>query len=241
MRLIVTRPQEDADALKTRLEALGHKVILSPLLEILPLADAVIRDAPYQLIALTSANGMRALARHPALPQLRSRPVLAVGPQSAQAARSAGFSDVTMAGGDAIGLAEYIAKTGDRRKGPVLYLSGRDSAGNFAARLEARGFTVARVIAYEARAASQLSAEVHSGADGVLLFSPRTARIWVELIARSGLEAAARGMIHICISKNAGAALPETYPRRIAAQATEAAMLDVIASLGNRPLTSPQQ
>src|SRR5438132_1394541 len=132
MRLIVTRPQEDADALKTRLEALGHKVILSPLLEILPLADAVIRDAPYQLIALTGANG-------------------------------------------------------------------------------------------------------------VLLFSPRTARIWVELIARSGLEAAARGMLHICISKNAGAALPETYPRQIAAQATEAAMLDVIASLGNRPLTSPQQ
>ena len=70
MRLIVTRPQEDADALKTRLEALGHKVILSPLLEILPLADAVrptIALPPLRPLSETEADSFGFSATRPAL------------------------------------------------------------------------------------------------------------------------------------------------------------------------------
>ncbi len=39
MRLLVTRPSEDADALAAKLELLGHQVISSPLLHIAPRAD----------------------------------------------------------------------------------------------------------------------------------------------------------------------------------------------------------
>src|SRR2546430_15235921 len=103
MRLIVTRPRQDAESLKAKLEALGHSVILSPLLEVVPIADTVIPDKPYQLIALTSANGARALSRHRALPKLHRLPAFTVGAQSAGAAKSVGFTNVHMAGGDAIG------------------------------------------------------------------------------------------------------------------------------------------
>jgi uroporphyrinogen-III synthase len=225
MRLIVTRPIEDAKVLKAKLERLGHSVILSPLLDIVPLADAAIPEDRYQLIALTSANAARALARHPALPQLTRLSAFVVGPQSAQAAHEAGFADVHAEGGDAAGLADHIARTRDPDGGPVLYVSGRDSAGDFAGRLRRSGFSVTRVIAYEARPAPKLAPQVHLGADGVLLYSPRSARIWAELVAHEGLGVIVREMIHVCISGNAAAALPQAYAKRIAAQPTDAAVI----------------
>ena len=234
MRLIITRPWEDADALKVTLERLGHSVILSPLLEIVPI-DSVVPDEQYQVIALTSANAPRVMSRRGGLARIRGLPVLAVGLQSAEAARAAGFTNVQIAGGDAAGLAKHIREAHDSGAGPVLYLSGRDSAADFTGKLESAGFAVRRVIAYEAKPAAKLAPDVHSNADAVLLFSPRTARIWGGLVAREGLDAAARTQMHVCISSNTAAALPEHYPRRIATRPTEAAMLDVIAGLISRP------
>src|SRR5689334_23709925 len=108
MRLLVTRPVEDAEPLKTRLEALGHQVILSPLLSIAPRADIVIPHEAYQAVALTSANAVRCLAGSSHLDRLRHLPVMAVGPQSGAAARQAGFTRITEAGGDGVGLARHI-------------------------------------------------------------------------------------------------------------------------------------
>jgi uroporphyrinogen-III synthase len=229
VRLIVTRPLVDAEALKDKLETLGHEVVLSPLLEIIPAANAVVPDQHYQMIALTSANGARALSHHESLPKLHHLPVLTVGPQSAEAARRAGFTDVTMAGGDAAELAGYIARTRDPKAGPVLYMSGRESAGDFAGRLKNAAFIIVRVIAYEAKAASELAPAVSLAVDGVLLYSPRTARIWAELAGRQVIDVPA--MMHICISHNTAAMLPESWPRRIAAEPSEAAMLDLIAEM----------
>jgi uroporphyrinogen-III synthase len=234
MRVIVTRPSEDADALRIKLESLGHRVISSPLLDIVPIADAVIPEVRYQLVAFTSANGGRVVSGHEALARLRSLPAFTVGPQSADAARQAGFTDVHVAGSDAAGLADHIARSRDPGAGPILYVSGRDSASDFAGRLEAAGFIVCRVIAYEARPAYRLASEVRLGADAVLLFSPRTARIWAELIAHEGLEATARAMMHVCISQNAAAALPQAYARQVAGVPTETAMLTALAGLDTK-------
>src|SRR5262245_59783160 len=228
MRLIVTRPIEDGLALKEKLEPLGHSVILSPVLDIVPLGDVRIPEGSYQLIALTSANAARAVSRLPDFPHLMNLQAFVVGPQSAQAALEAGFVDVRAEGGDAAGLADHISRSCDPRAGPVLYVSGRDSAGDFAGRLGRAGFTVTRVIAYEARPAARLSPQVHAGADMVLIYSPRSARIWAELVARAGLESVIEAMMHVCISRNAAAALPETYPKQIAASPNDAGMLAAI-------------
>src|SRR5690606_24915182 len=97
VRLLLTRPEEDARPLGERLRAAGHEVLIEPLLKIR------YRDAPtleldgVQALLLTSANGVRALARHS---HRRDLPVLAVGDATACAARAAGFSDVRSADGD---------------------------------------------------------------------------------------------------------------------------------------------
>src|SRR5262249_26683154 len=186
MRLLVTRPWQDAQNLKPKLEQLGHEVIASPLLEIVPRSDIRIPNAPFQLIALTSANAIRCLAGTVFLDRLRHLPIVAVGPQSAAAARQGGFASIPEAGGDGVGLARHIIACARPEAGPILYLSGRDTASDFAGHLERAGFMVERVIVYEARPAARLAADAML-AEGVLLYSPRSARLWLGLAAKEGI------------------------------------------------------
>jgi uroporphyrinogen-III synthase len=225
MRLLVTRPWHDAQILKPKLEQMGHEVIASPVLEIAPRSDIRIPSAPYQLIALTSANAIRFLAGNLLLDRLRHLPLMAVGPQSAAAARQAGFAAVTEAGGDGVGLARHIIAHASPAAGPVLYLSGLDTASDFAGHLQRSGFAVERVIVYEARPAARLAADA-ARAEGVLLYSPRSARLWLDLAAREGI--APDVMMHFCLSANIAAILPDGLARRIAARPDEDALLEII-------------
>ncbi|MBC8036830.1 MAG: uroporphyrinogen-III synthase, partial [Rhizobiales bacterium] len=114
MNIIVTRPKEDGSPLKEKLETMGHRVILMPLLRIVPRPRAFIRKLPYQAIVITSANGIRALSGHTELKSIR---MLTVGPQSMKAAKEAGFLKVE-AHGDLVGLATHIRKTLNLTAGP---------------------------------------------------------------------------------------------------------------------------
>jgi uroporphyrinogen-III synthase len=225
MRLLVTRPSEDAQALRAKLEGLGHEVIPSPLLRIEPRASIEIPSAAYQLVALTSANAIRCLAGNPLLDRLRHLPVFTVGPQSAAAARHAGFSSVIEAGGDGVGLADHIIAHARPEAGPLLYLSGLDTASDFTGRLERAGFAVTRVVAYEARPATALAPDAAS-AQGVVLYSPRSARLWLDLAGKHDVPA--NVMMHFCLSPNIAAILPDGFARRVAARPDEAALLEII-------------
>jgi uroporphyrinogen-III synthase len=88
MRLIVTRPEGQADELADRLCALGHEVVLCPLVRIEPFGDGPIDVAPYDWVIVTSANGAHALAR-----RLRGRPrrLAAIGPATAAALAAHGL------------------------------------------------------------------------------------------------------------------------------------------------------
>ncbi len=88
MRLIITRPEEDALPLKARLDSLGHAAILAPLLKIVPRSQAFVPPLAYQLVCITSANALRFLQVED---RLKTVPLLAVGPPSLAMAREIGF------------------------------------------------------------------------------------------------------------------------------------------------------
>src|SRR5262249_27244867 len=101
MRLLVTRPQEDARRTASSLAARGHEARIAPLLKIETVAGADLGPPPWQAVLMTSANAAQAIARHPELGQLRALPVLAVGRRTAEAARAVGFADVISVDGSA--------------------------------------------------------------------------------------------------------------------------------------------
>src|SRR5262249_33099489 len=96
MRVLVTRPIEDARGTAARLIRLGHTPLVSPLLEVHFLEGPKLSFANVQAIVATSANGVRALIRRTTT---RDLPIFAVGAQTAEAAREAGFTNVKNADG----------------------------------------------------------------------------------------------------------------------------------------------
>ncbi len=200
MRVLITRPRADAEALARALEARGHDALVEPLLTILPIPDAVPDFAGVQAILLTSANALPALGGTDP-----GRPVFVVGEASARAARAAGCGDVRAAGGDGASLARLIIAQCRPADGALLHLAGTEVRPGLAEPLLAAGFGFRRQAVYRAVAATALSQPVIAAlearlVDAVLLFSPRSAAIFVDLIARHDLSDRLGQTEAICLS-----------------------------------------
>ena len=86
MKVIVTRPRDQAGPLVARLETLGHEVIECPLIEIERTSDEPIDAEGYDWVIVTSPNGADEIARRG-----RNLPKLAaVGPGTAERLRERG-------------------------------------------------------------------------------------------------------------------------------------------------------
>ena len=226
MKLIVTRPEEDADKLSAKLQLLGHEAVIVPLLEILPIAEVTLPSLTFQALCTSSANGLLTTADLSAFHHL---PFFAIGPQSAAAARANGFSRVHDKGGNVEGLAREMAKHLKPAEGPVLYLSGSEVTGDLQGKLKGQGFSALRVVVYDAvpRMVEDLPM-LMADADGVLLYSPRSAKLWLKQVADFSCDERAKLMTHYCLSANVAAVLPQTYRKIISRSADENAMLTLL-------------
>ncbi len=232
MRVLVTRPIEDARETEVLLKARGHEGLIAPMLTVMFHDGPPIELTGVQAILVTSANGVRAVSRR--TPR-RDLAVFAVGPQSAEAAREAGFKFVKSADGDATALAKTVPFWTSAEKGPLLHASGAEGEGRLAMALNASGFTVRTEYLYEVRAAAELPVvardALKSGScDAALLFSPRSARAFADCVDRAGLAAAASRLIAVCISEAAAAGLAPLALReiRVAKRPNQSSMLDCL-------------
>jgi uroporphyrinogen-III synthase len=233
MHLIVTRPQPDAEELQRKLEVKGHRVNVAPLLDIRTGQQRAIANRAYQAVLITSANGARALADHPARVKLVSKVAYVVGPQSRAAALGAGFRDVVQAGGNASEVVARVRQDLKPDRGPLLYLSGEETSGDLEAGLAKSEFEVDRVIMYAAVPATNLPGSVISlirrrAVDGVLLYSRRTAKVWCKCVAEANLESYMDALMHFCLSAAVASAIPHGWRIKTAALPGEQAMLDLI-------------
>jgi uroporphyrinogen-III synthase len=236
VRLLVTRPEPDAERTASALRQRGHVVVVAPLLRIEPLANAEIGTGPWAAILVTSANAATAIVVHPRFAEIRELPVLAVGEHSAQAMRSAGFATVSSAGGGAAELMRLAAERLKQRM-PLLYLAGADRSGDIAAALGMQDFLVHTAAVYRAFAAEVLPrAAINAlagGIGGVLHFSRRSAETYVNTARAAGLEQqGVRRPAHFCLSAQVSEPLAEAGAPAIhvAPQPTEAALIALIPS-----------
>jgi uroporphyrinogen-III synthase len=234
VRLVVTRPEPDAERTAATLRERGHTVFVAALLAIETVDNAEIGPGPFAAILVTSANAAAAIVRHPRFTQLRALPVLAVGDRSAEAMRTAGFADVMSASGDVDDLAQLAAER-IRRRASLLYLAGADRAGDLAGDLSGRGFAVSRVVVYRAIAAGAFPpavvAAITDGIDGVLHFSKRSAEAYLNASRAAGLdESALKKPAHFCMSAKVAEPLVQAGAVGIylASEPTEATLLALI-------------
>ena len=233
MRLLLTRPESDAQRTAASLRALGHETVIAPLLRIAVTADAEIGPGPWAAILITSVNAARAIATRTAVTQFHALPVFTVGQRSAQAMTAAGFADVSSADGGVAELA-HLAAARVEPGASLLYLAGEDRSGDLAGDLGARGFAVQTVVIYRAVAAASLprvAAEaLASGIGGVLHFSRRSAEAYVEAARGTNMLAVALKPVQYCISAQVAEPLSHAGAAdiRAAPEPSEAALIALI-------------
>jgi uroporphyrinogen-III synthase len=241
MRVLVTRPEPDASRQAEMLSARGHEPVVAPLLTIEYLDDAALDLAGAQALIVTSRNALRALAMHKQRDEALKVPVLAVGDATAHAAQELGFREVTIGLGTGAALAKLITQELAPGEGPLIHMAGDALAFDLAAALESHGFTVRKTLLYRGIPADAIPGEALSvlqqgGIDGVILMSPRTARVFIKLLAKHEAAEAGKGLICYCLSEAIAEELtPLGFEVRVAATPREQ---DVLALLDSEAASS---
>ena len=230
MRLLVTRPEPGATATTLRLRTLGHDVVSDPLLTIAA-TEAPLPAGPFDALAFTSLNGVRALAARDR-PDLALLPAFAVGSRTAEEARTHGFARVVACDGEVESLARRIAATlpqGTR----LLHAAGADRAGDLPGLLAPHQIHVTVSVLYAAVCAERLGAASRAALaagqlDAVLHFSPRTAKALLHCVAAEGLGETLRPLRHLCLSQAVAAPLAQAG---LATEVAEAPAEDALLRL----------
>lgn len=170
-RILVTRPEAQAQSLCDALMALGAVPVRLPLLRVEPLdpgPDAWRGIATSHWIVFTSANGVEQawnVAPLETRAALRAHPGIAViGPATARAAARCGMRVRCIS---SVHVAESLAAAlGDTAGRRVLWLRGERARDALPSRLRAAGAEVTEVVVYRAVAA-HLAGDVRGIVDGV--------------------------------------------------------------------------
>lgn len=250
MRLLLTRAGEDIPALTKKLAALGHQTLAMPVLHINYDTPAHLPEMQKgDAFAFTSVNGVRALQNKTASDFPDTFPAYAVGAATAAACRAFGFATIYEADGDVEALAKIIKAHPPR--GKLVHIAGQDLAGDLAGALTQSsakrgtkgGIRFSRAVLYHAQAATHIpdaiADELRAGKiDGVLIYSPRSAEIFIRLCkppkepeeAAEGLMVAAQKLTGFCLSKNVADVMRRAGfdDCRIAAAPTEKALLHLL-------------
>lgn len=220
MRLLLTRPEPDASAMKPALEAIGCDVVIEPLLSVdFPRCEDLSFKGVQALIA-TSRNGLRALTvgqlgsgdaqagkyDTSKLETARKLPLFVVGKGTQALAKELGFIKLYLGAGTADALPDLIAQKMSPERGEIVHLAGADLAANLNTPLSDAGFSLRSPVVYKAKQLEAFSPATlklfQSGEiDSVLLMSPRTVDTYADIIHKSQLTEAALKMTYFCLSE----------------------------------------
>lgn len=175
--ILLTRPENASRRFAAQLrETLGSvEVVISPLLEIRPLVQAVDLSGVSALV-FTSAHAVPFGAR--------GMRCYCVGDATARAAKAAGMQAIS-AGSDSAGLTRRILADGET--GPLLHIRGVHTRGQVAQTLSDAGCQTSEIVAYDQAALplSDTAKALFVGDSPVIVpvFSPRSA----EILSKAGL------------------------------------------------------
>ncbi len=204
-QILITRPWPAARQFRTALALRGLSGLIEPLLTIMPDSQPLPELQDCRAVILTSAAAVEHLP-YASLPTGWAEwPCYTVGENTAQVARQKGWLNVFASQGDAAALAELLLV--QPSKGAWLYPCGADRMAEPEASLRAAGYDVRVWEVYRAVAATALSSHAQAALQAgtisaVTFFSPRTARLFTDLVTLAGLIPSCNNIQAVCLSEN---------------------------------------
>jgi uroporphyrinogen-III synthase len=246
MHILITRPEPDASAWRTKFEARGITASVDPLLQIEFLPPAHLDLEAVQALIATSRNGLRGLAQSPDLKRAITLPLYTVGPGTAELARELGFMTIRTGSAAARDLVDIIAATAPVDGGALVHLTGDKLAFDLAAALATHGHEVRRLVVYRSRPAGRLQEHtieaLRTGSiDTVMLMSPLSAKTFLSLGRDAHLLEPYQQLVYVCLSHNikqlVADMIPECAPQNIhvAGMPNSDAMFTLIERLAAPP------
>lgn len=201
MTVLITRPQREAKTLQSILEEKGIASLCEPLLHIQELEFEPGPFLEHDVLIVTSSNALRIFCEKISE---RHIPVLSVGDQTAQLAHNLGFKTVQSASGRAEDLLALILKNIPNTK-RLHYPRGADIAFDLEEALLEKGYNVQAYITYKAQALDAFSAPIQEAFQNqeishILLYSPRSARVFNQLMANHDLDDSLSYTKILCLS-----------------------------------------
>ena len=194
MRVVVTRPEEQAGPLAERLTALGHEVVLCPLVRVEPLGDGAPVDVSgYDWVVVTSRTGAAELARRARGPLPR---VAAIGPGTAAALEERGIAVALV---PEVSTQEGLVAAFPRPAGRVLFAGAEGARRVVVAELGADFVALYRTVPAP-------PAEGLPEGDVVIVASPSAARVLAEIWEAPGAAPAAPRRVVVSIGPQTSAA-----------------------------------
>ncbi len=171
LRVLVTRPREQAQPLVEALVSEGFDVVVEPLIAIEPLSAEPIDVRGYDCVIVTSANGARELAR-----RMNETPqrIAAIGPGTVAALDEAGLRAEVVAD---VHTQEGLVDAFSQRPQRALFVGAEGARSHLAQALDSDFLAVYRTV--------ELSVDDLPPADLAILMSPSAARAYASAGGRA--------------------------------------------------------
>lgn len=221
MRVLVTRPAEDAARTAAALRALGHEPVVAPV-TVIERQDVHVPPGPYDAVVISSVN-----AALPAPAGLAHLPVFVVGARAAKSMQQQGWLNVHPPGADATALLAHVTEMVPPRA-RVLYLAGEPRKPAIGTGLERLNINCDVIIVYRATLLPLPVAALQPPPRVALHYSRASAERFIAAAGPAGV--AAIGW-HCCLSEDVAAAFDECAPAKIltAANPTEASLFALLS------------
>lgn len=190
MRILITSPATETVGLIAALEVRGHDVIAIPLITAERLDAPEIKLEGAQGFLVTSAEGVRALAD---AVSVRFFPVYAESEEAGAAARAAGFTQVTVAAGDAAAFAQLIKRTVKAEAGALVHSCHLNETNAVTGMLINMGYAIRPLKLYRLNRVNQLPSALEQALtdkriDAAVVLSVDEARAFTALIQQAEIE-----------------------------------------------------
>ena len=217
MHILLTRPLEDCKDLIFKFKTLGNKVSHLPLIEIKKKNYKILNIGDYKGIIFSSSNAVKNLVEKKINKNILC---FCVGTATERIASESGFQNIFAASGNVENLKEIIRQNFDKKLGKLIYISGEIITKDLDKELISEGFSVDRIINYEALPNKNIDPKFFdqlkiSMPDIIFVYSHNSAKYLLNLIKYYNLNDYWMNTNLMCISEKTSSVLNHVKCKKI--------------------------